>query len=47
MTPTVAIIAPGSMGARDAPRGLGGAEDAWLGCDLSRQYVEINADYTT
>ncbi|MCC6580885.1 MAG: bifunctional glutamate N-acetyltransferase/amino-acid acetyltransferase ArgJ [Phycisphaeraceae bacterium] len=27
--------------------GLGDAEDAWLGCDLSKEYVTINADYTT
>ena len=27
--------------------GLGKAEAQWLGCDLSRQYVAINADYTT
>jgi glutamate N-acetyltransferase/amino-acid N-acetyltransferase len=29
----------------DAHRG--DAEAVWLGCDLSRQYVAINADYTT
>ncbi|MEO1236026.1 MAG: bifunctional glutamate N-acetyltransferase/amino-acid acetyltransferase ArgJ [Planctomycetota bacterium] len=29
----------------DAHRGDG--EATWLGCDLSRQYVAINADYTT
>ena len=23
------------------------AEAEWLGCDLSRDYVRINADYTT
>ena len=27
--------------------GLGRANTQWLGCDLSRQYVAINADYTT
>ncbi len=27
--------------------GLGKAETRWLGCDLSRQYITINADYTT
>jgi glutamate N-acetyltransferase/amino-acid N-acetyltransferase len=27
--------------------GVGAAEAVWLGCDLSRQYVHINADYTT
>ena len=27
--------------------GLGKAQTEWLGCDLSRQYVTINADYTT
>lgn len=27
--------------------GLGRAGAEWLGCDLSRQYVAINADYTT
>ena len=27
--------------------GLGKAATAWLGCDLSRQYITINADYTT
>lgn len=27
--------------------GLGKAEAVWLGCDLSRQYITINADYTT
>ena len=27
--------------------GLGTAETEWLGCDLSRDYVRINADYTT
>ncbi len=26
---------------------LGKGEATWLGCDLSRQYVTINADYTT
>lgn len=26
---------------------LGKAEATWLGCDLSRQYIAINADYTT
>lgn len=26
---------------------LGDAEAVWLGCDLSRQYIAINADYTT
>jgi len=26
---------------------LGAAECVWLGCDLSRQYIAINADYTT
>ncbi|MEM1212587.1 MAG: bifunctional glutamate N-acetyltransferase/amino-acid acetyltransferase ArgJ [Planctomycetota bacterium] len=26
---------------------LGDAEAIWLGCDLSRQYIAINADYTT
>lgn len=26
---------------------LGDAEATWLGCDLSRQYIAINADYTT
>ncbi len=29
----------------DAHRGPAGC--VWLGCDLSRQYVAINADYTT
>ena len=29
----------------DAHRG--DAEAVWLGCDLSRQYIAINADYTT
>ncbi len=27
--------------------GLGDAGSEWLGCDLSRQYIAINADYTT
>ena len=27
--------------------GQGDAEVEWLGCDLSRQYIAINADYTT
>jgi glutamate N-acetyltransferase / amino-acid N-acetyltransferase len=27
--------------------GTGKAEAQWLGCDLSRQYIAINADYTT
>jgi glutamate N-acetyltransferase/amino-acid N-acetyltransferase len=27
--------------------GMGRASSEWLGCDLSRQYVAINADYTT
>ncbi|MFW6032609.1 MAG: bifunctional ornithine acetyltransferase/N-acetylglutamate synthase, partial [Phycisphaeraceae bacterium] len=27
--------------------GRGDAEVEWLGCDLSRQYITINADYTT
>ena len=27
--------------------GLGRASCRWLGCDLSREYVKINADYTT
>jgi glutamate N-acetyltransferase/amino-acid N-acetyltransferase len=27
--------------------GRGGAAVEWLGCDLSRQYIAINADYTT
>jgi len=27
--------------------GLGDAEAEWLGCDLSREYITINADYTT
>jgi len=27
--------------------GLGRASAEWLGCDLSREYVAINADYTT
>lgn len=27
--------------------GLGKAEAEWLGCDLSRDYITINADYTT
>ncbi len=27
--------------------GSGGSQALWLGCDLSRQYVAINADYTT
>ncbi len=27
--------------------GRGRAQTTWLGCDLSRQYVAINADYTT
>jgi glutamate N-acetyltransferase/amino-acid N-acetyltransferase len=27
--------------------GLGRATSEWLGCDLSHQYVTINADYTT
>jgi glutamate N-acetyltransferase/amino-acid N-acetyltransferase len=27
--------------------GLGRGESEWLGCDLSREYVAINADYTT
>lgn len=26
---------------------LGKGESEWLGCDLSRQYITINADYTT
>lgn len=26
---------------------LGDAQAVWLGCDLSRQYIAINADYTT
>ena len=39
------------MGRREVPievdLGLGKAEAEWLGCDLSRQYITINADYTT
>lgn len=31
----------------DLDLGLGGADVEWLGCDLSRQYIAINADYTT
>ena len=27
--------------------GIGNAEAEWLGCDLSREYIAINADYTT
>ncbi|MEM8739709.1 MAG: bifunctional glutamate N-acetyltransferase/amino-acid acetyltransferase ArgJ [Planctomycetota bacterium] len=27
--------------------GLGAHQAEWLGCDLSRQYITINADYTT
>src|SRR5690606_38147883 len=27
--------------------GLGKANVQWLGCDLSREYIAINADYTT
>ncbi|MEO0515344.1 MAG: bifunctional glutamate N-acetyltransferase/amino-acid acetyltransferase ArgJ [Planctomycetota bacterium] len=27
--------------------GLGDASAEWLGCDLSREYIHINADYTT
>ena len=27
--------------------GVGKAKATWLGCDLSKQYVTINADYTT
>jgi glutamate N-acetyltransferase / amino-acid N-acetyltransferase len=27
--------------------GMGRADVEWLGCDLSREYVRINADYTT
>ena len=27
--------------------GLGASSAVWLGCDLSRQYIAINADYTT
>ncbi len=27
--------------------GLGDASAEWLGCDLSREYIRINADYTT
>lgn len=27
--------------------GLGTAKTEWLGCDISKQYVTINADYTT
>jgi glutamate N-acetyltransferase / amino-acid N-acetyltransferase len=27
--------------------GLGQASVEWLGCDLSREYIRINADYTT
>ncbi len=27
--------------------GLGDGEAEWLGCDLSRDYIRINADYTT
>jgi len=26
---------------------LGSVRSQWLGCDLSRQYIDINADYTT
>ena len=26
---------------------IGTAQSEWLGCDLSREYVTINADYTT
>ena len=29
----------------DLKLGQAGAE--WLGCDLSRQYIAINSDYTT
>ena len=27
--------------------GMGDAAAEWLGCDLSREYIHINADYTT
>ena len=27
--------------------GLGRFEAQWLGCDLSKRYVTINAEYTT
>jgi len=27
--------------------GIGSGQSEWLGCDLSREYVTINADYTT
>jgi glutamate N-acetyltransferase/amino-acid N-acetyltransferase len=27
--------------------GMGKATTEWLGCDLSREYIAINADYTT
>ena len=27
--------------------GVGDASVEWLGCDLSRDYITINADYTT
>jgi glutamate N-acetyltransferase/amino-acid N-acetyltransferase len=27
--------------------GRGKASVNWLGCDLSREYIRINADYTT
>ena len=26
---------------------MGQGESEWLGCDLSREYITINADYTT
>ncbi|MEM6855870.1 MAG: bifunctional glutamate N-acetyltransferase/amino-acid acetyltransferase ArgJ [Planctomycetota bacterium] len=31
----------------DLDLGLGDASAEWLGCDLSREYIHINADYTT
>jgi len=40
-----------AMRARDVvitvAMGRGSAEATWLGCDLSREYITINADYTT
>ncbi|MEM9916325.1 MAG: bifunctional glutamate N-acetyltransferase/amino-acid acetyltransferase ArgJ [Planctomycetota bacterium] len=31
----------------DVDLGLGDVSAEWLGCDLSREYIHINADYTT
>ena len=42
--PEVLIRIDLGQSSKDLPQG---AEAEWLGCDLSRDYVRINADYTT